>query len=72
MRRWMESADSTVYTGDPAKLAAVIYDISRQPDPPLRLTLGADAYDAIHTALTARLGALEAQRDLAASVAFTH
>ncbi|MDX6293656.1 MAG: hypothetical protein QOH50_2731 [Kribbellaceae bacterium] len=72
MRRWMESADSTVYTGDPAKLAAVIYDISRQPDPPLRLTLGADAYDAIHTALTARLRALEAQTDLAASVAFTH
>jgi NAD(P)-dependent dehydrogenase (short-subunit alcohol dehydrogenase family) len=72
MRHWVESADGTVYTGDPAKLAAVIYDSTRHPDPPLRLTLGADAYDAIRTALTARLGALEAQKDLAASVAFTH
>ncbi|WP_200307750.1 hypothetical protein [Streptomyces adelaidensis] len=40
--------------------------------PPLRLTLGSDTYDAIHAALTERLTALETQKDLAASVAFTH
>jgi hypothetical protein len=60
-----------VYAGDPAKLAAAIYHTTRQPEPPLRLALGADAYDAIHASLTERLGALEAQADLAASVAFT-
>jgi NAD(P)-dependent dehydrogenase (short-subunit alcohol dehydrogenase family) len=34
---------------------------------PLRLTLGTDAYEAIHRALSDRLAALEAQRSLAAS-----
>lgn len=71
MRRMMESADDTVYAGDPRKLAAAIYDTTRDPEPPLRLALGTDAYDAIHAALTTRLGGLEAQKDLAASVAFT-
>jgi NAD(P)-dependent dehydrogenase (short-subunit alcohol dehydrogenase family) len=71
MRRWLEATDDSVLTGDPAKLAAAIYNTTRRPIPPLRLTLGADAYDAIHTALTERLAALEAQKDLAASVAFT-
>jgi NAD(P)-dependent dehydrogenase (short-subunit alcohol dehydrogenase family) len=71
MRRYVEPAGSAVYAGDPAKLAAAIYHTTRQPEPPLRLALGADAYDAIHASLTERLGALEAQADLAASVAFT-
>jgi hypothetical protein len=57
-----------VYAGDSAKLAAAIYHTTRQPEPPLRMALGADAYDAIHASLTARLGV---QEDLAASVAFT-
>jgi NAD(P)-dependent dehydrogenase (short-subunit alcohol dehydrogenase family) len=71
-RRSLESFDNSALTGDPAKLAAAIYDTTRNPNPPLRLTLGSDTYDAIHTALTERLTALEAQKDLAASVAFTH
>ncbi|WNF00848.1 SDR family oxidoreductase [Streptomyces luomodiensis] len=69
-RRLLESADESLFTGDPARLAAVIYDTTRHPDPPLRLTLGSDTYDAVHAALTERLAALETQKELAASVAF--
>ncbi|MGR3935936.1 SDR family oxidoreductase [Streptomyces sp. BRA346] len=71
-RRYLETADDSVFTGDPAKLAAAVYDTTRHPDPPLRLTLGSDTYEAVHTALTERLATLEAQKDRAASVAFTH
>jgi hypothetical protein len=69
MRRWLLSDPSL--TGDPAKVAAAVYDTTRLAVPPLRLTLGADSYDAVHAALTERIGELEAQKDLAASVAFT-
>ncbi|MEU4892534.1 SDR family oxidoreductase [Streptomyces sp. NPDC044780] len=69
-RRLLETADESLFTGDPARLAAVIYDTTRHPDPPLRLTLGSDTYDAVHAALTERLAALETQKELAASVAF--
>ncbi|MGW0846885.1 SDR family oxidoreductase [Streptomyces sp. NPDC002787] len=70
-RRYLQTADDSVFTGDPAKLAAAIYDSTRRPNPPLRLALGSDTYHAIHAALTERLTALERQKDLAASVAFT-
>ncbi|MGV9798135.1 SDR family oxidoreductase [Mycobacterium sp. NPDC003449] len=70
-RRLLQSADDTAFTGDPAKIAAVIYDTTRHPDPPMRLAFGSDTYNAVHTALSERLMALEAQQDLAASVAFT-
>ncbi|MEO3755894.1 SDR family oxidoreductase [Streptomyces sp. B6B3] len=71
-RRYLATADESAFTGDPAKLAAAIYDTTRHPDPPLRLPLGSDTYDAVHAALTERLTALETQKDLAASVAFDH
>lgn len=71
-RRHLETTDESVLTGDPAKLAAAIYDTTRHPRPPLRLTLGSDSYGAIHAALTERLTALETQKDLAGSVAFPH
>lgn len=71
-RHHLETADENTFTGDPAKLAAAIYDTTRHPSPPLRLTLGSDAYGAIHVALTERLTALETQKALAESVAFTH
>ncbi|GGP44675.1 SDR family oxidoreductase [Saccharothrix coeruleofusca] len=71
MRRQVENADDSVLIGDPARLAAAIYDTTRDPNPPLRLALGPDTYEAVRAALTERLAALEAQRDLAASVAFT-
>lgn len=70
-RRQLETIDDSALTGDPAKLAAAIYDTTRHPNPPLRLPFGSDTYGAIHAALTERLTALESQKDLAASVAFT-
>ncbi|WP_264373009.1 SDR family NAD(P)-dependent oxidoreductase [Streptomyces tsukubensis] len=71
IRRHLATADASTFTGDPARLAAVIYDTTRRPNPPLRLALGSDTYSAIHTALTERITALESQEELAASVAFT-
>jgi NAD(P)-dependent dehydrogenase (short-subunit alcohol dehydrogenase family) len=53
--------------GDPAKIAAAIIASADQPEPPLRLTLGSDAYALATTALRNRLDALEAGRDLAHS-----
>ncbi|WP_328584853.1 SDR family oxidoreductase [Streptomyces sp. NBC_00370] len=70
-RRHLESIDDSDLTGDPAKLAAAVYDTTRDPNPPLRLPLGSDTYSAVHAALTDRLAALESQKDAAASVAFT-
>ncbi|WP_158168791.1 SDR family oxidoreductase [Mycolicibacterium smegmatis] len=70
-RRVLENADDSAFTGDPEKIAAVIYDSTRNPDPPLRLTLGDDSYHAIRVALTERLAALDESRELSASVAFT-
>jgi NAD(P)-dependent dehydrogenase (short-subunit alcohol dehydrogenase family) len=70
-RRYLEAADDSVFTGDPVKVAAAIYDTTRDPAPPLRLALGSDTYDTVDAALTERLAALRAQKDLAASVAFT-
>jgi NAD(P)-dependent dehydrogenase (short-subunit alcohol dehydrogenase family) len=69
-RRFLETADDSVFTGDPTRVAAAIYETTRDSNPPLRLTLGSDTYDAIDAALTERHAALHSQRDLAASVAF--
>ncbi|WAE75801.1 SDR family oxidoreductase [Streptomonospora nanhaiensis] len=71
IRRHLETADGSAFTGDPARIAAVVHDTTRHPDPPLRLALGSDTYDAVHAALTERLTALVSQKDLAASVAFS-
>ncbi|WNV87170.1 SDR family oxidoreductase [Umezawaea sp. Da 62-37] len=71
-RRSLEALDDNALTGDPAKVAAAVYDTTRDPNPPLRLPLGADTYDAVHAALTERLTALETRKDHAVSVAFDH
>jgi NAD(P)-dependent dehydrogenase (short-subunit alcohol dehydrogenase family) len=55
------------YPGDVSKMAVAILDAVTCPDPPLRLTLGSDAYRLIWSGLTARLADLEDQKDLAAS-----
>ncbi len=53
--------------GDPKKLAqAMIASLGVNPAPH-RLTFGKDAYDRVHQALTERLAALEAQREIAGS-----
>ena len=51
--------------GDPARMAKVIIDSVDQNPAPKRIALGSDAYGAIHKALTDRLSALEAQREVA-------
>jgi NAD(P)-dependent dehydrogenase (short-subunit alcohol dehydrogenase family) len=44
-----------VQPGDPAKAAAVLLDLVEHPEPPLRLVLGSDAFDAITQALQTEL-----------------
>ena len=56
--------------GDPAKIAKVIIDSVDQDPAPKRIALGSDAYGVIHKALTDRLSALEAQREVAFSTDF--
>lgn len=62
-------ADADVVTGnsvgDPAKMAQAITDSVTAERPPQRLVLGSDAHTMIGEALTARLAAHEAQRELA-------
>jgi NAD(P)-dependent dehydrogenase (short-subunit alcohol dehydrogenase family) len=70
VRRWMATADDTVYTGDPAKVARAIFNTTRSSQPPRQLTLGTDAYDMVHDALKARLDRLESQEELARSMVF--
>jgi short-subunit dehydrogenase len=70
VRRQLQDAGANAVTGDPDKIAAVVFQTTRQTNPPLRLTLGDDSYDAVHAALTGRLAALENQRAVAESVSF--
>lgn len=53
--------------GDPAKMARAIIAAADAEKAPRRLTLGSDAYQSVHTALSTRLAELEAQKDLAFS-----
>lgn len=64
VRRRLEATDGRTLPADPADIAAAIYDSTRQPRPPLRVTFGADAHDAVRTALTERLAALDTQGPL--------
>src|SRR5579862_1474043 len=61
---------SRVPIGDPAKMVMIIIDSVDQNPAPKRIALGSDAYAAIHKALTERLAALEAQKDIAHSTDF--
>jgi NAD(P)-dependent dehydrogenase (short-subunit alcohol dehydrogenase family) len=56
--------------GNPAQMAKVIIGSVDQDPAPKRIALGSDAYGAIHKALTDRLSALEAQREVAFSTDF--
>lgn len=56
--------------GDPAKMATIIIDSLNQNPAPKRIALGSDAYGAIHKALSDRLAALEAQKEVAFSTDF--
>jgi len=56
--------------GDPARMVKIIVDSVDQNPAPRRIALGSDSYGAIHKALTDRLSALEAQRDVASFTDF--
>jgi NAD(P)-dependent dehydrogenase (short-subunit alcohol dehydrogenase family) len=56
--------------GDPAKMAMVIIESVDENPAPKRIALGSDAYGAIHKALTDRISALEAQKEVAFSTDF--
>ncbi|MDN4592124.1 short chain dehydrogenase [Xenophilus aerolatus] len=66
-RRLVASAGLEMFRGDPRKVAQAIIDSAEQSPAPRRLTLGSDAYAFVHDALTSRLAALEAQKDVAHS-----
>ncbi|WP_368517978.1 SDR family oxidoreductase [Rhizobium sp.] len=53
--------------GDAARTVSAMISAAESEKPPLRLTLGSTAYSSISQALSARLSALEAQRDVAVS-----
>jgi hypothetical protein len=53
--------------GDARKTARAMIDCADQRSGPGRLTLGSDAYERVHAALTARLAVLQGQRATAHS-----
>jgi NAD(P)-dependent dehydrogenase (short-subunit alcohol dehydrogenase family) len=68
LRQWIEENGEATASGDPAKMADVIYTVSQMPEPPLRTVLGGDAYAALEDSYTKSLAALQAQKDIAVSV----
>jgi NAD(P)-dependent dehydrogenase (short-subunit alcohol dehydrogenase family) len=67
MIRTVLSDPARVPAGDPAKMVKVMIDSVEQVPAPKRLVLGTDSYTMISKALSDRLAAVEAQKDLAAS-----
>jgi len=70
MARRMIEEGVSLPPGDPAKMAALMIASVDQHPAPQRLALGSDAYTTMHRQLSARLAALEAQKDLACSTDF--
>ncbi|WP_458094182.1 SDR family oxidoreductase [Roseomonas sp. WA12] len=66
MRRALASGAFAV-RGDAGKMARAMIEVADRDRAPLRLTMGRDAYERVHAALTGRLAALEAQREIAFS-----
>lgn len=56
--------------GDPNKMVDAMIEAADAESAPLRLTLGSDAYQAIHKSLTDRLARLEEQKEIAFSTDF--
>ncbi len=70
MRKMAEQSTRHVPPGDPVKMVKAMISVADVENPPLRLTLGSDAYEAIHKSLSSRLAALEEQKDTAYSTYF--
>ena len=69
LRRWIEQHGDENTSGDPQKMAAEIYRLSQQAEPPLRTALGADAFKVLRGGYERALSALQAQKDTAQAVA---
>ena len=63
----MAAAGLQAFRGDPQKIARAMIECADQAQAPRRLTLGSDAYEAMHSALKKRLAELEAQKLIALS-----
>ncbi|MDO5626183.1 MAG: SDR family NAD(P)-dependent oxidoreductase [Pseudomonadota bacterium] len=70
VRNYIRQHGEADIAGDPVKIAAAIAGLIAQPAPPLRTALGVDTYGTLEKAYADNLKALQAQKDLAASVAF--
>lgn len=68
VRRALANGDFPI-TGDAGKMVQAMIDSVDQHPAPRRLTLGHDAYTDVRASLVARLAALDAQKDLALSMA---
>jgi NAD(P)-dependent dehydrogenase (short-subunit alcohol dehydrogenase family) len=67
IRQSLKSSAGANSKGDPRKMAQAIIDCADSANPPLRLTLGSDAYDIMKAKLSGRLAALEDQKAVALS-----
>ena len=70
LRSYIQHYAEEGLAGDPVKIAAAIYDLTRQDQPPLRTALGVDTFLTLQKAYGEALATLEAQKELAQSVAF--
>jgi hypothetical protein len=55
---------ATWMPGDPAKIAGAILEAARAQPAPARLVLGSDVYALVRAAMSERLAAVEAQREV--------
>ena len=70
VRRYIEQYGEDNIAGDPQKIAAVIYNLTQLPAPPLRTALGVDTFATLEQAYANNVATLAAQKVLAESVAF--
>lgn len=70
MRAYIAEHGEANISGNPEKIAAVIYDLTQQENPRLRTALGSDTYATLEQAYTKQLQELMQQEELAVSVAF--
>ncbi len=69
LRSYIQDYAEDGIAGDPVKIAAAIHDLTQADQPPLRTALGVDTFAALQKAYADSLQALEAQKELAESVA---
>lgn len=71
VRKYIQEHGEANIAGDPVMIAAAICGLIAQAQPPLRTALGVDTYGTLEQAYSDNLKALQAQKELATSVAFT-